>query len=30
MIKPDLPILDDFGMRKFTAVEVEDFIEIIE
>lgn len=30
MIKPDLLILDDFGMRKFTAVEAEDLREILE
>lgn len=30
MIKPDLLVLDDFGMRKFTAVEAEDLREIVE
>lgn len=30
MIKPDLLILDDFGMRKLTAVEAEDLREILE
>lgn len=30
MIRPDLLILDDFGMRKFSAVEAEDFREILE
>ena len=30
MIRPDLLVLDDFGMRKFTAVEAEDLREIIE
>lgn len=29
-IKPDLVVLDDFGMRKFTAVEAEDLREILE
>ena len=30
MIRPDLLILDDFGMRKFTALEAEDFREMLE
>jgi DNA replication protein DnaC len=30
MIRPDLLVLDDFGMRKFTAVEAEDLREILE
>lgn len=30
LTKPDLLILDDFGMRKFTAVEAEDLREILE
>jgi DNA replication protein DnaC len=30
LTKPDLIILDDFGMRKFTAVEAEDLREILE
>lgn len=30
LIKPDLLIFDDFGMRKFTAVEAEDLREILE
>ena len=30
LTKPDLVILDDFGMRKFTAVEAEDLREILE
>jgi DNA replication protein DnaC len=30
MIKPDLLVLDDFGMRKFTAMEAEDLREICE
>lgn len=30
MIKPDLLILDDFGMRKFTAMEAEDLRDICE
>ena len=30
MIKPDLLILDDFGMRKFTAIEAEDLRDICE
>lgn len=30
LIKPDLIVLDDFGMRKFTAVEAEDLREILE
>jgi DNA replication protein DnaC len=30
MIRPDLLILDDFGMRKFTAMEAEDLREICE
>lgn len=30
MIRPDLLILDDFGMRKFSAIEAEDFREILE
>ncbi len=30
MIRPDILVLDDFGMRKFTAVEAEDLREIIE
>ena len=30
MIRPDLLILDDFGLRKFTALEAEDFREILE
>ena len=30
MIKPDLLILDDFGMRKLTALEAEDLREILE
>lgn len=30
MIKPDLLILDDFGMRKFTAMEAEDLRDISE
>lgn len=29
-IRPDLLILDDFGMRKFTALEAEDFREMLE
>lgn len=30
MIRPDLLVLDDFGMRKFTALEAEDLREICE
>lgn len=30
MIRPDLLILDDFGLRKFTAMEAEDLREILE
>lgn len=30
MIRPDLLVLDDFGMRKFTAMEAEDLREICE
>lgn len=30
LTKPDLVVLDDFGMRKFTAVEAEDLREILE
>jgi DNA replication protein DnaC len=30
LTKPDLIVLDDFGMRKFTAVEAEDLREILE
>ena len=30
LIKPDLLILDDFGMRKFNSVEAEDLREILE
>ena len=30
MIRPDLLVLDDFGMRKFTAMEAEDLREIVE
>jgi DNA replication protein DnaC len=30
MIKPDLLVLDDFGMRKFTVMEAEDLREICE
>lgn len=30
MIRPDLLILDDFGLRKFSALEAEDLREIIE
>lgn len=30
VLRPDLLILDDFGMRKFTAVEAEDFREMLE
>lgn len=30
MIRPDLLILDDFGMRKFSAIEAEDLREILE
>ena len=30
MIRPNLLILDDFGMRKFTALEAEDFRDILE
>ena len=30
MIKPDLLVLDDFGLKKFTAEESEDFRELLE
>jgi DNA replication protein DnaC len=30
MVRPDLLVLDDFGMRRFTAVEAEDLREILE
>lgn len=30
LVKPDLIVLDDFGMRKLTAVEAEDLREILE
>jgi len=30
MLRPNLLILDDFGMRKFTSLEAEDFREILE
>jgi DNA replication protein DnaC len=30
IIRPDLLILDDFGMRKLTALEAEDFREVLE
>ncbi len=30
LTKPDLLILDDFGLRKFTAVEAEDFRQVLE
>ena len=30
LIKPDILIMDDFGMRKLTAMEAQDFCELLE